>query len=554
MLLRPFTTGILLAVGAFAQVSSFPKPSYFRETFNKTQPKVELKDPVRLKDFVAGDKLELSLKNYLALVVSNNTDIQLQMLSLETPKNAIQRALGVWDPRATAQFNSTRSTTPPVSALEGASTGSNSISKQLNQPLTMSVTQLLPTGTSYTASWGGSKSTSNNSNNFYNPALTSNMAIAFSQPLLQNRGSYVNRLSLMVVKSRLRGSEFNQTAQFINLISTAENAYWDVVAARESLRVALSAEDTAGKFLELQQKQLELGALSPLDIYQAEQTLASRKLDTAQAKFWLAQLEDALRKQIGVDLDPEARKLAIELTETVDVPDTTEAIDREQMVQKATATRPDLKAATQNLDIDDLSIQQSRNALLPNLALTGNYTTQGRGGIFLQRTDVINDGVTSPFVTSIPGGLTDSLGQMFGFGFSSYQLGLRLTLPIRNRAASADMADAIVRRKQDALTVRSTQQSIRLSVLNAITNLDSSKESVKLAKIALDYAEKNLDAANKKYELGTGLQLDVSNAQDRKVQAESQVVSNGIQVRKNLINLLVQTGSLLDERGIVIQP
>jgi hypothetical protein len=42
--------------------------------------------------------------------------------------------------------------------------------------------------------------------------------------------------------------------------------------------------------------------------------------------------------------------------------------------------------------------------------------------------------------------------------------------------------------------------------------------------------------------------------QDRKVQAESQVVSNAIQVRKNLVNLLVQTGSLLDERGIVIQP
>ena len=104
MLLRTLSTGILLTAGAFAQVSSFPKPSYFRETFSKTQPKVELKDPVRLKDFVVGDKLELSLKDYLALVVANNTDIQIQMLSLETPKNAIQRAFGAWDPRATAQF------------------------------------------------------------------------------------------------------------------------------------------------------------------------------------------------------------------------------------------------------------------------------------------------------------------------------------------------------------------------------------------------------------------------------------------------------------------
>ena len=104
MLLRTLTTGILLAAGAFAQMSSFPKPSYFRETFNKTQPRVELKDPVRLKDFVVSGKLELSLKNYLALVMSNNTDIQIQMLGLEMPKNAIQRAFGAWDPTRDGEF------------------------------------------------------------------------------------------------------------------------------------------------------------------------------------------------------------------------------------------------------------------------------------------------------------------------------------------------------------------------------------------------------------------------------------------------------------------
>jgi len=217
------------------------------------------------------------------------------------------------------------------------------------------------------------------------------------------------------------------------------------------------------------------------------------------------------------------------------------------------STRPDLKAANQNLDIDDLSLQQARNGLLPNLALTGNYQVNGRGGVFVQRQNVFSDGVATPVLTTLPGGLGDALSQMFGFGFSTYQLGLRLTLPIRNRAASADMADAIVRKKQDALAVRNTQQSIRLSVLNAVTNLESSRESVKLAKIALDYAEKNLDAANKKYELGTGLQLDVSNALDRMVSAESDVVTNQIRLRKNLINLLVQTGILLDDRGIIIQ-
>jgi outer membrane protein TolC len=216
--------------------------------------------------------------------------------------------------------------------------------------------------------------------------------------------------------------------------------------------------------------------------------------------------------------------------------------------------RPDLKQATQSLDVDDLSIQQSRNALLPNLALIGNYNINGRGGVFLQRTNVFNDGISSPVLTSIPGGLGDALSQMFGFGFSTYQLGLRLSLPIRNRAASADMADAIVRKKQDTLNVRTTQQTIRLDILNAITNVESSKESVKLAKVARDFAQKALDAENKKYELGTELSQNVLLAQNALAQSESTVVTNQIALRKNLLNLWVKTGTLLDERGIVIQP
>jgi outer membrane protein len=150
--------------------------------------------------------------------------------------------------------------------------------------------------------------------------------------------------------------------------------------------------------------------------------------------------------------------------------------------------------------------------------------------------------------------LTDALGQLFGFGFTSYQLGLRLTLPIRNRAASADMADAVVRKKQDALTLRTTQQGVRLDILNGITNVESSKESVKLAKVAQDFAQKALDAENKKYELGTELSQNVLLAQNALAAAESTVVTNQIALRKNLLNLWVKIGTLLDERGIVIQP
>src|SRR5690242_8606003 len=155
MLFRSLIAGTLMAASAWAQLSSFPKPSYFRETFQKTRTKVELRDAVRLKDFVADGKLELNLKNYLALVMANNTDVQLQLLTLEIPKNAIQAAFGVWDPKATASFAATRATTIPTNATTAQN--ASVLTKSLNQPYSLAYTQTLSTGMQYTAQFNGAK-------------------------------------------------------------------------------------------------------------------------------------------------------------------------------------------------------------------------------------------------------------------------------------------------------------------------------------------------------------------------------------------------------------
>lgn len=76
----------------------FPTMQYFRDHFSTPKSRVELQPPVRLDDFVVDGKLELSLRNYLELVMANNTDVSIQRLVLETPKNAITRAFGRFDP------------------------------------------------------------------------------------------------------------------------------------------------------------------------------------------------------------------------------------------------------------------------------------------------------------------------------------------------------------------------------------------------------------------------------------------------------------------------
>lgn len=46
------------------------------------------------------------------------------------------------------------------------------------------------------------------------------------------------------------------------------------------------------------------------------------------------------------------------------------------------------------------------------------------------------------------------------------------------------------------------EQQVRQEVLDAVTNVESSREGVKLAVIALDYAKKRADADQKRYDLG----------------------------------------------------
>jgi len=550
MLSRTILTGTLLTAGAFAQMSSFPKPSYFRETFQRTKTEVSLRDPVRLKDFVVSGKLELSLKNYLELVMANNTDIQVTFLSLEIPKNNITSAYGKWDPSASASFSSTRSTTVATNPAQAQVATLGSTTKSLSQPLNLGYTQNLDTGTSYSVSFGGQKATSSNSRINYNPSLTSSMSFSVTQNLIQGRSRYVNRLPLMQAQSTYKKAGYNLRTSLLGWISAAENAYWNVILARESLKVAVKNRDASKANLDFVQQQLDLGAVSPLDIYNPQGQLAAAEVAVSQAEFTLAASQDALRHQIGADLDPDIRKLPVELTEPVDIATESLKFDPEQEVQKALATNPSINAAMQQLDFDDLGIQSARNGLLPQLAFTASYSNSGQGGIYIPSQSQLIGGVAAE---PIPGGIGDALSQMFGLNNPVYRGSLNLTLPIRNRTASMAYANSLVQKRTDALALRNAQQAIRLQTLNAVTNLQGSVESLNLAKKQADIQQKNYDAEKEKYSLGTETNNNVVIALQNLGIAESNVVNAQVRVRTSILALLTTTGELLDERGIVVK-
>jgi outer membrane protein TolC len=523
----------------------FPQPNYFKRYFARPLTGFELGPPIRFEDYVVDSKLELSVKSFLTLVMANNPNVSIQKLTVAISDDAITRALGIFDPFATASFSATRTLTGTTSATSGAATINS-----LSQPLNLGVQQLLPTGANYSVSYSDFKSSTNSDFATVNPSYSSALLFSFSQPLLRGRGSFITKLPITIARSRQRATQYNFEDQLIQIVLLAEQQYWSVVGARESVRVAQESLKLADTALTRARRELELGASSPLDIFQPEQSYANAQLSLTQARYALEQSENALRMQMGADLDPKYRDMPIVLTEVV-TPPPTSAMDKEKLVEQAMRTRQDLKSTRQSLDVDDLSIRQANDNLRPNLSLSGQFGSSGTGGPQYVRQDVFGGG--SQIVSVLPGGVTDALGQMFGFGLPTYGFGLTLNLPLKNHVAAANLADATVSKKLDAYRLRSAEQGVRLQVLNAITNVENSRASVELAKTARDLAQKRVDAEGKKYELGIDTIFFLLTAQTDLTTAESQLANQTINYRLSQLALLRALGTLLEERGIAVQ-
>jgi len=225
---------------------------------------------------------------------------------------------------------------------------------------------------------------------------------------------------------------------------------------------------------------------------------STAQVGVTQARYRLQQAEDSVRRWIGADMHPDIRDLPLALTESAEPPTAPPSFDAEELVTLALDMRPEVSQRRQSIDIDDLQIKQATNRLRPDLSINGLYSSTGRGGNFFDRSLTGGGGD----VTVIPGGLGDALSQLFGFNIPTYQVGLTLQLPLRNRRAAADLADAAIQKKRDLFQLRSIEQDVRLDVLQAVAGVELSKAAVQQAAVAQDFARKRLDAEQRKYDLG----------------------------------------------------
>jgi outer membrane protein len=509
-----------------------------RETFRGlTNPQTlsdTLPGPKYMREHVVDGKLRLTLQDAVVVTLANNSNVRLQELNIENAKYSLLGAHSPFDPSVQGSFSSQGQLSQAYTQLAGAPSLST-----LNQETQLTYNQTLETGTNFQVNFNANKYSSNSAYNLFNPSISSFLGFQFTQPLLRNRWLFANRAPIVIARRNLQGSRALFEAQVSSTVQMVIGQYWNVVQARGSLQVARKSLDAAEATYNHDKRALELGALPPLDIYRSESQVADRRVQVIQGEYSLKQAEDTFRQTLGADVDPYFRALDLDLTDSPETEGELRNVDIATALQQALEKRPELEAARLSLANDDTSIRLAHNNLLPDLRLSGNYSGNGLNNI------------NTPQSISA-GGFSDSLNQLFGFGYPSYGFSLTLNLPVRNRGGQAALGSALVSRRRDLYTDRQIREQITFDVSNAVHQLEEAKIGVAANKEAVDLARKTMAAEQRKYELGTGQIFLVLEAQTELAAAEQSLLQAEVSYQVAVAGVDYATGNLLAPYGVQI--
>lgn len=484
--------------------------------------------PQGFQQFIKTGRLVLSLNDAIFLALANNTEIQIDQTSVDSAKTAIEAARTPFDPTVNASFNTLRSTQSSFSQAAVAPTLSG-----LQQEYLLGFSQTFETGTMFQTFLSADKFSSNTPFGEVNPSIFGTVFLQITQPLLRGRGLLANRGPIIIAQRDLEQSRDMFRQQVSSIILSAVQQYWNVVEARENLDVAKNLLAQAQQSYDHDQQALQKGALPPLDIYRSESEVAQHRVSEIQAEYAVKEAEDTFRNIIGADIDPNIRALDVDLTESPEPTTALLAVDIGTELTKALANRPDLAAQHLQLAKDDLNIKIAHNGLEPQLNISANYSGSG-----------LNTTTNGPFL--------EALDQSLGFSQPSYGGGLTLTLPIKNYAAKSAFASAQVNRRRDLYSDRQIRQQITLDVANAVHQLEQSKLSMEAAKIALNLAQKNLQAEQRKYELGAEAIYFVLETQSELAQVEQSVIQAQVDYQRAVASVYYSTGELLGSYNVEI--
>jgi outer membrane protein TolC len=556
---------------------------------------------VRLADLVKEGKIYLSLSDAIALALENNYDIAIARYDLDiadtdilrtrtgqaplgAPSGLITNTLGGsatilttgggpggttggaggagsgtagltlttagagpapenLDPSLTAAIQFDRDRSPSTSFFSGGTSSTNTYNFALNQGFV--------TGTQFQFAFNNTYATTSNGITLYSPELSSNFRATLTQHLLQGAGIWVNKRFMYQALNNRRITDSSFRQQILYTVNQVETIYWGLVQAYEDVQSKQRALEQSSKVASDNRKQLEIGTMAPLDVVNADSSVATDKQALISAQSALNYQQQIIKQAIARNLnDPSLATAAVIPTDRVSIEEIPEEKQPlEDLVQEAFKRRPELEQAVLTLRNDEITLKGARNALLPQFDIFGYLAGQGIAGSINKNLECsyYSSNGTCPTGSS---GYGTALDNAFNNTAPDKGIGFNVTIPIRNRYAQSVQARSLMEYRQAELRLEQLYTQIRMQVVNAQFALTNDRAQVQASIAARDYNQQSLDSEVKKLRLGASTTANVLLQQRNLATAEDNLIAANAAYAKDRAGLYQILASTLEHYGI----
>jgi len=517
----------------------------------KPQPLPPMPD-LRRVGIVPSNVLSLSLNDAIRHALQNNNDIETARDDVRIAEQRLLGLYGFYDP----VFNITPAIDQRISPVTSifAGGGTRGSVKTTNLSFSPSLSKFFEKGGgSYTVQFNNGRTSTDATNSTLNPFYSSNLTLLYTQPLLRDREVDSTRHAIRVQKKVLSQTDSDFRQRTIAIIAQAQAAYWNLVFALRNQQNQTDSLNLARQNLQNIEAQISAGAKAPLDRAQVLTDIANREGALYQATQSVTTAENTL-KQLMLK-DPMSAEWSAQLVPTDTPVLDLSPIDLTAALDEAHKNRPELTRLKFQKEINTLDLKFYRNQAKPQIDLTGALVTSGLGGAPAAGLVPCPPpaGTTACVNSTYVGGYGQDLANMFKFKTREINVGVAISLPLRNRTAKANVAAAEIQKEQLDASYRSQDQSIEMDVRNAAQSVDTAQKRVVAARLARESAEQQLAGEQKLYDVGRSTtflllqrQTELTSARTNEIQAETDY-------SKALADLQRATASTLRVNNVVVQ-
>jgi outer membrane protein len=465
----------------------------------------------------------------LATITSTTTDLSVtgSTAPASSTTGPITSTLGLsngpavpqFDPEIVGQVSISQQIMPQPSSF---GTGSN-VEESHGLLVNVGYQQSFSPGTQLMVTTNSNSINSSSMSNNLNPSTSGYFDVSIVQPLLQGFGIRMNRRFIRVAKNEDKIADYVFRQQLISTVSDITRLYWDFVSLTADLKVKRESLAEARRLYEDTRNRVEQGTQAPVQLTSAQAQVATSLQDFINSEGLVLQQELLLKELLtrrGIS-EPRIAKAKIEALTAIQTPDRDTIDPLGTLLQQAIENRPDLRLAQVQLENTNISLEGSRNDVLPQLDVVASMQNNGLAG----SANPNASSSTMPASSGLMGGYGTVEQQIFSRDYPSYSVGVQLNIPLRNRVARSDLTRDELQKHQTEVRINQLHSQVRLQVGNAEIAVRQARNSYEAAVEARILQQQALDVEQARYDEGVDTAFDLIQYERNLAQAESAEVS-----------------------------